>query len=162
MRALIVPVLAVVLASAACSSNSGGPAAQPGPSDSAPAPAPQPTGPSTALCTAARTLVAGAQPTFAADATADTVKQSADDSAFYTQLLLVFSENGGSDPLSVPVAQDAQRLARDYGALETAAQNRDMDAQVAVLKNLVTDLGALDRDQVGFDQACSIPSIEHT
>lgn len=160
MRALIVPVLVVVLAAVACSSNSGVPAAQSGPSDTAPAP--EPTGPSTALCTAARTLVAGAQPTFAADATADTVKQSGDDSAFYTQLLLVFSENGGSDPLSVPVAQDAQRLARDYGALETAAQARDMDAQVAVLKNLVTDLGAMTRDQVGFDQACGIPSIAHT
>lgn len=160
MRALIVPVLAVVLASAACSSNSGGPAAQPGPSDSAASP--QPTGPSAALCAAARSLVAGAQPTFAADAAADAVKQSGDDSAFYTQLLLVFSENGGSDPLSVPVAQDAQRLARDYGALETAAQDRDMDAQVAVLKNLVTDLGAMTRDQVGFDQACGIPAIAHT
>ena len=160
MRALIAPVLVVVLAAAACSSNSGAPAAQSSPSDTAPAP--EPTGPSTALCAAARALVAGAQPTFAADATADTVKQSGDDSAFYTQLLLVFSENGGSDPLSQPVAQDAQRLARDYGALETAAQARDMDAQVAVLKNLVTDLGAMTRDQVGFDQACGIPAIAHT
>ena len=156
----VIVVVGVLVGVAGCSTGGGAPAS--GVSMSGAVVPAQPTAPPKALCDAARTLVAGAQPTFDADAEAPPAQQAADGSAFYTQLLLVFSENGGSDPLSVPVSQDAAALAKDYNGLQSAAQDRDLDAQVAVLKNLVTDLGALGRDQVGFDQACGIPSIEHT
>jgi len=76
-------VVGVALAGVAgCSSTGGSPAA--GSSPSVAAVSPSPTGPSTVVCQAARTLVAAAQPTFSADATASTEQQSADDSAFYT------------------------------------------------------------------------------
>ena len=114
------------------------------------------------VCQAARSLVAQAQPTFSADATASTEQQSGDDSAFYTQLLQVFSENGGADPLSLPVSQDAGRLAQDYGALQLAAQQTDLDGQTKALQSLSADLEQLAHDQVPFDTACGIPHITST
>jgi hypothetical protein len=151
---------AVILAAAGCSANSsGGTTAAASPTDTPPAASAAPTTPAAAICTAARALITRAQPTFSADATADTVKQSGDDSAFYTQLLQVFSENGGADPLSIPVAADAQKLAADYGALLLAAQQSDLDGQNTALKSLVTDIGQMTKDQVPFDQACGIPAI---
>jgi hypothetical protein len=154
-------VVVVALAVAGCSSNNGAkPAAGSAPSDTPTATAsPTPTGPNKAVCDAARALVAGAQPTFSADAEASVLKQSADDSAFYTQLLLVFSENGGGDPLSQPVSEDASHHAADYQALETAAQQSNLDGQTDALHDLSADLEQMTKDQVPFDQACGIPAI---
>lgn len=156
-RVCVLIVAGLAVGAVGCSSPGGSPAAASSPVESSAAP--QPTAPSAALCAAARTLVAGARPTFAADADAPLLKQAGDDSAFYTQLLQVFSENGGADPLSVSVSRDAQAMARDYVAVESAAQDNDMDKQVAALKALTGDLGRLTTDQVPFDTACGIPGI---
>lgn len=159
VRVLVCCAAALALTAAGCSSSSGTPAAtgtSPSPAASA---SDTPGGPNPALCNAARTLVAGAQPTFNADANAPVQKQSADDSAFYTQLLLVFSENNGADPISQPVAADAQKLAQDYNTLEVAAQQSDLDGQTKALQALTADLGAMLKDQAPFDQACGIPAI---
>ena len=130
-------------------------------STGAPSPGPAPTGPSAALCTAARTLVAGAQPTFADDADADIVQQATDDAAFYGQLLGVLG-TAAPDPVSLPVAQDADRLATDYQAVQAAAQDHDLDAQTTALGKLSRDLGQLASDQTAFDAACGIPAITPT
>jgi len=103
--------------------------------------------------------VAGAQPTFAADADADVLKQAADDNAFYTQLSLVFSENNGSDPVSVLVGADAAKLAKDYSAVSMAVGQHDAGAATTAFGALADDLRQLTTDQVAFDAACGIPTI---
>lgn len=152
-------VTGLVGGAAACSSSGSTPAA----AGTSPSPAPStsdtPGGPNQALCAAARALVSGAQPTFNADANATIQKQAADDSAFYTQLLLVFSENGGADPISQPVSQDAAALAKDYNDVAYAGQQGDAGAETTALQSLTTDLGKMLKDQSAFDQACGIPAI---
>jgi|GEM_PF-4234457 len=151
-------ITAGLIALAGCSSGVNRPSAGGSPTGPAPGSA-APTGPNPALCAAARTLVAGMQATFAADANGPDDKQAADASAFYTQLTLVFSENGGSDPLSVAVAQDAERLSTDYIQLQGAQQAHDLDKQNAALTALTSDLDRMVADQGPFDAACGIPQI---
>lgn len=115
--------------------------------------------PNAAVCNAARALVSGAQATFAADATASDSRQTSDANVYYTQLTLVFSENGGSDPLSSAVAQDADKLSTDYIQLQAAEQAHDLDRQGTVLAALKTDLDRMVKDQGPFDAACGIPQI---
>lgn len=99
------------------------------------------------------------QPTFAADASADVLKQAGDASAFYTQLSQVFSENGGSDPVSVPVAADAAKLAQDYSAVPVDQQAADVASETKAFQGVAADLQQLTADQVAFDAACGIPAI---
>lgn len=145
---------------AACSS-SGSPQGA-GNTPAAAASSATPTAPSAALCTEARTLVANAQGTFAADAEAPEEQQATDDGAFYTHLHEVLVDNDGTDPVSLPVSQDAALLVKDYGALDLAAQNHDLDGQTTALGALSRDLGQLGSDQTAFDTACGIPVITPT
>lgn len=147
--------LAALLALPACS-NHAAPAPMAAPIAAA---APQPTGPSPAACTAVRDLVAGAQPGLAADADAPVGQQAVHLNAFYTQLLLALTESAAADPVSAAVERDASVLADGYGALSSALQSADPSGASAALQGIVAGLGALRRDQVGFDAACGVPAI---